>query len=116
VRNKYKVALLYPVTYVRVVVRGVWVQDDRRHGRADGVREFRDKRESVGTGRETGHHKLVRSYSILLHFESRHEGAVPPLAISQNVLPLGALKVMTPNSRLSIVHCCGDSAAKHQLN
>ena len=78
-----KVALLYSVTYVRVVVRGLWVQDDRRHGRADGVREFRDKRESVGTGRETEHHKLVRLYSILLHFESCHEGAVPPLAISK---------------------------------
>jgi len=34
----------------RLVLRGVWVQDDRRHGRADGAREFRDKGESVGVG------------------------------------------------------------------
>jgi len=67
----------------RAAVRGVWVQDDRRHGCAAGFREFRDKGESVGAGREIGsigHHELVRWYSILVRVKSCREGAVHPVS------------------------------------
>ena len=55
------VALLRPATYVWVV--GFRTIDDIG---VDGVREFRDKGESVGAGRETGNHELVLMCCIRL--------------------------------------------------
>ena len=52
------------------------VQDDRRYGRADGVRELCDEGESVGAGRETGsigYQELMRWSSILVRVEVRQE-------------------------------------------
>ena len=48
----------------RVVVRWVCVQDDRRHGLANAVRESRDKGKSVGAGLETWHREVVQYYSL----------------------------------------------------
>ena len=81
---KTRYAELNVVTFLtRLLMFGV--QDDRRYGCADGIRELRDKGECVGAGREVesfGHQGHVRWSSILVH---RPEGVVhtPLLSLSQ---------------------------------